>query len=238
MKSNLFNEESFLFRSAARGYEEGLQSYLSSVYAYMAGGLAISGLVGYLAAASGFYQQIATTPMIWIVMIAPLALLLFLTFRIDRLSVGAAHLAFWAYAALIGLSIAGIFLVYTGTSIASTFFISAATFGSTSLYGHTTRRDLSRFGSFLFMALLGFMTAILVNIFMASTRFEFVISIAGVLLFVGLTAYDTQRIKEGFAASEGADAAARKAILGALTLYLDFINLFLVLLRLTGTRRR
>jgi FtsH-binding integral membrane protein len=218
-----------------------LREYMLRVYNFMAGGLIVSGLTGYIAVRTGFYQQIAGTPLIWIVMLAPLAAVLVLSFRIERMSVAAAQLTFWVYALLMGLSLSGIFLVYTGASIARTFFIAAATFGAMSLYGYVTGRDLTRVGSFLFMGLIGIILASVVNLFVASPALEFVISVIGVILFVGLTAYDTQRIKniyiEAEAEAKGDEAISKKAVLGALTLYLDFINLFLMFLQLTGERR-
>jgi hypothetical protein len=161
------------------------------VYKFMAGGLALTGLVAYGALASGLYQQIAGTALVWVVMLAPLAAVLFLSFRIERMSAGAAQATFWGYAALMGLSLAGIFVVFTGASIARVFFISAATFGGMSLYGYTTRRDLSQFGSFLVMGLIGIVLASVVNIFIASSALQFVVSVVGVLVFTGLTAWDT-----------------------------------------------
>ena len=217
--------------------DAGLRQYMVRVYSYMAAGLAISGLVAYLAVSTGFYQQIAGTPLIWIVMLAPLGMVLLLGFGINRMSIGAAFLAFWAFAALMGLSLAGIFLVFTGASIARVFFISAATFAAMSLYGYTTGRDLSRFGAFLFMGLIGIIIAGLVNIFVGSSALQFAISVIGIIVFTGLTAYDTQRIKQVFLAADPAEIRTKKAIIGALTLYLDFINLFMMLLQLTGQRR-
>ena len=215
----------------------GLRTYMLRVYNYMAGGLALTGAVAYVGAVSGFYTSIAGTPVLWIVLLAPLAMVFFLSFRIQTMSLTAAQLSFWAYAGLVGLSLSGIFLVYTGESIARVFFISAATFGATSLYGYTTRTDLSRFGSFLFMGLIGVIIAGLVNMFMASTALQFAISIIGVLLFTGLTAYDTQRIKDLYTAGEDNVLTGKKAIMGALALYLDFLNLFLMLMQLFGNRR-
>jgi hypothetical protein len=217
--------------------DAGLRQYMVRVYSYMAAGLAISGLVAYLAVSTGFYQQIAGTPLIWIVMLAPLGMVLLLGFGINRMSIGAAFLAFWAFAALMGLSLAGIFLVFTGASIARVFFISAATFAAMSLYGYTTGSDLSRFGAFLFIGLIGIVIASLVNIFVGSNALQFAISVIGVIVFTGLTAYDTQRIKQVYLASDPVNMTTKKAILGALTLYLDFINLFVMLLQLTGQRR-
>ena len=222
---------------SAETIDLGLRRYMLRVYNFMAGGLGVTGLVAYAAVATGLYQQIAATPLIWVVMLAPLALVLLLSFRIERMSVGAAQASFWGYAALMGLSLAGIFLIYTGTSIARVFFISAATFAAMSLYGYTTRRDLSRFGSFLFMGLIGIVLASLVNIFIASSALQFAVSVIGVIVFTGLTAWDTQRIKEIYLESDPGDVLTKKALLGALALYLDFINLFVMLLQLTGQRR-
>jgi FtsH-binding integral membrane protein len=215
----------------------GLRRYMLSVYNYMAVGLGVTGLVAYGAVATGFYQQIAGTPLIWIVMLAPILPVLFLSARIDRISFSTAQAVFWGYAALMGLSLAGLLLIYTGTSVARVFFISAGTFAAMSAYGYATGRDLARLGSFLMMGLIGIVLASLVNIFVGSSGLQFVISVIGVLVFTGLTAYDTQRIKRVyFAGGYGADLA-KTALMGALTLYLDFINLFVMLLQLTGERR-
>jgi FtsH-binding integral membrane protein len=218
--------------------DAGLRDYMQRVYGYMAGGLALTGLVAYAGAASGFYQSIAETGLIWIVMLAPLAFVLVLSFGIQRMSDGTAMLLFWIYAAVMGLSLGSIFLVYTGTSIARVFFITAATYGAMSLYGYTTRSDLSGFGSFLLMGLIGIVIASLVNIFIGSSALQLAISIIGVIVFVGLTAYDTQRIKEMYLESDTDEIAGKKAVLGALALYLDFINLFMLLLQLFGQRRQ
>ena len=215
----------------------GLRQYMLQVYNFMAAGLALTGLVAYGAVATGFYQQIVGTPLIWLVMLAPLGALLFLSFRVERMSIGAAQATFWTYAALMGLSLAGIFLVFTGASIARVFFITAATFAAMSLYGYTTQRDLSQFGSFLFMGLIGIVLASLVNIFLASSALQFAISVIGVIVFTGLTAWDTQRIKEVYLESDPGDVMTKKALMGALALYLDFINLFVMLLQLVGQRR-
>jgi uncharacterized protein len=217
--------------------DAGLRAHMQRVYGYMAGGLALTGIVAYTAAAFGFYQSIAGTPLLWIVMLAPLGFVLALSFGIERMSAGTATLLFWIYAAVMGLSLGGIFLVYTGASIARVFFITAATFGAMSLYGYTTRTDLSAFGSFLMMGLIGIVIASLVNIFLESSALQFAISIIGVIVFVGLTAYDTQRIKAIYLESDTAETAGKKAVLGALSLYLDFINLFMMLLQLFGSRR-
>src|SRR6202051_3585481 len=217
--------------------DAGLRDHMQRVSGYMAGGMALTGIVAYAAAASGFYQSIAGTGLIWIVMLAPLAFVLAISFGIQRMSAGTAMLLFWLYAAVMGLSLGGIFLVYTGTSIARVFFITAATYGAISLYGYTTRSDLSGFGSFLMMGLIGIVIAALVNIFVGSSALQFAISLIGVLVFVGLTAYDTQRIKEMYLDSDSAEIADKKAVMGALALYLDFINLFMMLLQLFGQRR-
>jgi uncharacterized protein len=217
--------------------DAGLRRYMLSVYNYMAAGLGITGLVAYVAVSTGFYQQIAATPLIWVVMLAPLAAVLFLSFRVERMSIATAQAVFWGFAAIMGLSLAGILLIYTGTSVARVFFISAGTFAAMSLYGYSTSRDLSRFGSFLFMGLIGIVLAGVVNIFVASSALQFAISVIGVLLFTGLTAYDTQRIKQVYATTGAAGDLAKPALMGALTLYLDFINLFVMLLQLTGDRR-
>ena len=241
---------------SALAVDEGLRSYMLRVYNYMGVGLIVTGLAAWFAAAAAITTnpdaavgQLANgqyvtqwgallyaSPLQWVVMLAPLAFVLVLSFGINKLSVPAAQAAFWAFAAVMGVSLSSIFLVYTDASIAKVFFITAATFGAMSLYGYTTKRDLTQMGSFLMMGLIGLIIASLVNIFMQSTMLEFAISAVGVLIFVGLTAYDTQKIKEGYSESFGADVLAKGAIMGALNLYLDFINLFLMMLRLFGNR--
>lgn len=220
------------------GVDVGLRQYMLRVYNYMAAGLLLTGGVAYAAASSGLYQTILATPLFWIVLLAPLGIVFLLSFRVEKMSLGGAQLSFWAYAALVGLSLGGIFLVYTGASIARVFFITAATFGTMSLYGYTTKSDLSRFASLLMMGLVGVIIAGLVNMFMASTALQFAISVIGVVIFVGLTAWDTQRIKELYLASDDNVVAGKKAVMGALALYLDFLNLFLLLTQLLGDRRR
>jgi hypothetical protein len=220
------------------GVDAGLRSYMLRVYNYMAGGLAITGVVAYLAAASGLYASLVQTPVLfWIIALAPLGLVFFISFRIQHMSLGAAQATFWAYAALVGLSLAGLFLVYTGASIAQVFFITAATFLGMSLWGYTTKRDLTGFGSFLMMGLFGIIIAMLVNVFVHSAALQFAISVIGVLIFTGLTAWDTQQIKEMYWQGDSTAVAGKKAIMGALRLYLDFINLFIMLMQLMGTRR-
>jgi FtsH-binding integral membrane protein len=217
--------------------DAGLRQYMLRVYNYMAGGLAVSGLVAYLAVSTGIYQQLASTPLIWVVMLAPLAAVFFLGFRIEKMGVTTAQTVFWVYAGLMGLSLAGVLLVFTGASVARVFFITAGTFAGMSLYGYTTRRDLTKLGSFLFMGLIGIVLASLVNLFVGSSALQFAISVIGVLVFTGLTAYDTQRIKESYAEGDARDIASKKAIIGALTLYLVFINMFVMLLQLFGQQR-
>ena len=228
-----------LYRAGVRAIEVdlGLRRYMLQVYNYMAAGLGVTGLVAYVAVATGFYQQIAGTPLIWLIMLAPLGAVLFLSFRIEQMSAGAAQATFWTYAALMGLSLASIFLLFTGTSIARVFFIAAGTFAAMSLYGYTTQRDLSRFGSFLFMGLIGIVLASLVNIFIGSSALQFAISVIGVIVFTGLTAWDTQRVNEIYLETDPGDVLTKKALMGALALYLDFINLFVMLLQLVGQRR-
>jgi FtsH-binding integral membrane protein len=216
----------------------GLRQYMLSVYNYMTGGLAVTGVIAFLISISPSVQMaIWGSPLRYVAMFAPIAVVLFFSFRIQKMSFGTAQLTYWVYAALMGLSLSFIFLAYTGTSIARVFFITAGTFAATSLYGYTTRRDLTGFGSFLFMGLIGIIIASVVNMIWPSGALTFAISVIGVLVFVGLTAYDTQKIKEMYDVNEDGTVTGRKAVMGALSLYLDFINLFLFLLRLVGDRR-
>ncbi|MGV1957117.1 MULTISPECIES: Bax inhibitor-1/YccA family protein [unclassified Agrobacterium] len=221
--------------------DEGLRAYMLKVYNLMALALVITGVAAfgtYTLAASNpaFAQLLYASPLRWVVMLAPLALVFFLSFRIQNMSVSAAQTTFWIYAALMGVSLSAIFLVFTGQSIVQTFFVTAASFGALSLYGYTTKKDLSGFGSFLIMGLFGLIIASIVNIFLASSALQFAISAIGVLIFAGLTAYDTQKIKEMYFDADDVAVAGRKAIMGALTLYLDFINLFTFLLQFLGNR--
>jgi FtsH-binding integral membrane protein len=220
-----------------RAVDAGLRQHMLRVYNYMAGGLAVTGATAAFVVYSGLYATIAGTPLMWLIVLAPLAIAFFLGFRIERMSLGAAQAAFWTYAVLIGLSLAGIFLVYTETSIARVFFITAATFLGMSLWGYTTRSDITRFGSFLMMGLMGVVIAGLVNLLLGSHGLQFMISVITVIVFTGLTAWDTQRIKEMYSAGQEPGIAGKAAILGALALYLDFINVFLSLLQLLGDRR-
>jgi uncharacterized protein len=222
------------YSGSAPSIDLGLRSFMLRVFNTMAGGLVVTGAVAYAAASSGLYVAIAGTPLLWLVMLAPFCLALFLCFRVNRMSVLAAQASFWAYAALMGLSLAGIFLLYTGDSIARVFFISAGVFAATAAWGYATRTDLTRFGSFLVMGLIGIVLASLANLFVGSSALQFVVSVMGVLVFTGLAAWDTQRLKAMYLENGG---AGNLAILGALMLYLDFVNLFVSLLQLVGARR-
>jgi FtsH-binding integral membrane protein len=218
--------------------DEGLRGYMLAIYNYMGLGLAITGLTAFVVASSpALWQPIFGTPLKWVVMLAPLGFVFFLSARVHRMSVSTAQLTFWAFALVMGLSMASIFLVFTGQSIARVFFITAGTFGAVSLYGYTTKRDLSQFGSFLIMGLIGIVIASLVNLFLGSSALQFAISVIGVLVFTGLTAWDTQRLKEEYVASASGEMMAKQAIMGALSLYLNFINLFMMLLQLFGQNR-
>jgi FtsH-binding integral membrane protein len=228
----------------AAAIDEGLRSYMLKVYNYMGIGLVVTGLVAYFsnqaAVADGqltaWGALLYQSPLMWVIAFAPLAFVLVLSFGINKLSVPAAQATFWGFSAIMGLSLSSIFMVYTDASIAKVFFITAGTFGAMSLYGYTTKRDLTSIGNFLIMGLIGLVIASLVNIFLKSSMLDFLVSVVGVLVFVGLTAYDTQKIKESYHESHGAEVLAKGAIMGALNLYLDFINLFLMLLRLFGNR--
>jgi len=217
--------------------DEGLRSYMLRVYNYMASALALTGIVAFATANTPVLMNaIFGTPLMWVVMLAPLGMVMFLSAKIQTMSAAAAQATFWIFSVLMGMSLASIFVIYTGTSIARVFFITAGVFGAMSLYGYTTKRDLTGWGSFLFMGLIGIILASIINWFLQSSALEFAISVIGVLVFVGLTAYDTQKIKERYAASDSTSVMSKKAIMGALNLYLDFINLFLMLLRLFGNR--
>ena len=215
----------------------GLRIYMLKVYNYMSVGLLVTALFAYVGAASGIYQQIAGTPFIWVLMLAPLGMVIWLSARINKMSSFAARNLFFIFAALMGLSLSYVLLAYTGTSVTTTFLVTAASFGALSLYGYTTGRDLSGFGSFLIMGVVGILIASLVNWFLQSSGLHFVISVGGVLIFAGLTAYDTQMIKRMYYGTDTREVAEKKAVFGALRLYLDFINLFLFLLNFLGNRR-
>jgi uncharacterized protein len=242
------------YRTDQVAIDAGLRAHMIRVYNYMASGVALTGVVswlayqlaggdaiqvsgGQIAGLTAFGQAVFSGPLTIILCLGTLGLVFFMSYRINRLSVGTALALFFIYAALLGLMLASVFLEYTGGSIARVFFISAATFGALSLYGYTTQRDLSPIGSFLFMGLIGIVIASLVNIFLASNAMSWMISVVGVLVFAGLTAWDTQRIKEMYSVQDDGTVTGRKAVMGALSLYLDFINLFLMMLRLFGDRR-
>jgi uncharacterized protein len=216
--------------------DAGLRAHMIRVYNYMAIGVALTGVVAWLTSQI-LGPAVLNGPLIWVFMLAPLALVFFISFRINTLSAGTALTLFFVYAAAVGLSLATIFFVYTETSITRVFFITAAAFGALSVWGYTTRRDLSGFGSFLLMGLIGIIIASLVNIFLRSSGLDWIISVIGVLVFAGLTAWDTQKIKSMYDPMDDGTVAGRKAVMGALSLYLDFINLFMMLLRLFGSRR-
>jgi FtsH-binding integral membrane protein len=219
----------------------GLRAYMLGVYNHMTTALLLTGFFAYATKwavfnVAGLGQLMYGTPLKWVVMLAPLGMVFWLSARIERMSASSARNMFYAYGAVMGVSLASILMIYTGASVARAFFITAGAFAGLSLYGYTTKRSLSAMGSFLIIGLFGLIIASIVNIFMASTQLEFLISVAGVLIFAGLTAYDTQRIKLMYSLGDSAEVAAKKSIFGALTLYLDFINMFLMMLRLFGNR--
>jgi uncharacterized protein len=217
--------------------DQGLRSYMLGIYNMMALGVALTGLIAFFVGNNdAMMATIYGSPLKWVVMFAPLVAVLGLSFGINKLSAGAAQALYWVYAGLMGLSLAYIFAVYTGASIAKTFFITAATFGALSLYGYTTKKSLAGWGTFLFMGLVGLIIASIVNIFLKSSAMDFVISVAGVLIFAGLTAYDTQKLKEMYFEGDAGETLSKKITMGALTLYLDFINLFMYLLKFLGNR--
>jgi FtsH-binding integral membrane protein len=245
------------FNAAAQTYEQtraverdaGLRAYMLRIYNYMASALALTGIVALFAANSPFFLSllyqvneaglpVGISGFGWLVMFAPIGLVLWLSIGIERMSMFTAQALFWGYAGLLGLSLSSIFLTYTGESIARTFFVTAGTFGAMSLYGYTTKRDLTGMGSFLMMGLIGLLVASLVNIFLKSSGLAFATSVIGVLIFVGLTAWDTQKLKGMYYQVGGnAQALAKVSIMGALSLYMDFINIFMYLLRFMGERR-
>lgn len=217
--------------------DEGLRAFMIRVYNYMTLGLALTGAIAFFTANSPtVFNAIYGSGLAWVVMLAPLGFILVLSFGIQRMSFGTAQLVFWAFAGVMGLSMATIFVTFTGESIARVFFITAGMFAGMSLYGYTTKRSLAQFGSFLIMGLIGIIIASIVNIFIGSSALQFAISVIGVLVFTGLTAYDTQRIKEMYAISDSGEIMGKKAIMGAVALYLDFVNLFMMLLHLFGNR--
>ena len=246
----VFNKQKTATRSSASEaiIDQGLRAYMLKVYNYMASALVLTGFVALLTAKlavlsfepliySPLGKSLYQSGLAWVVMLAPLGVVFYMSFGIAKMSASKAQTVFWIFAALMGLSLSSIFIQFTEASITRVFFITAGTFGAMSIYGYTTKRDLTKFGSFLMMGLIGIIIASLVNIFMKSETIYFVISILGVLIFVGLTAYDTQKIKNMYMASDSGELMGKKAVMGALTLYLDFINLFIMLLRLFGQRR-
>jgi hypothetical protein len=235
----------------AVAYDMGLRAHMIRVYNYMAGGVALTGVVawltyqmavvtnaaGQIVALTPFGQAMFGSPLKWVVVLAPLGLVFFMSFRIAHMQASTARTLFFVYAGAVGLSLATIFMVYTQTSITRVFFITAASFGALSLYGYTTQRNLDAMGSFLMMGLFGLIIAMLVNIFLVSSALQWAISVIGVLIFAGLTAWDTQKIKEFYDPMDDGTVAGRKAVMGALNLYLDFLNMFMFLLRMFGDRR-
>jgi uncharacterized protein len=235
--------------------DQGLRAYMLKVYNYMASGVLLTGIIslivfkfsggmnitlgptGFTGLTNPFGELLFNSGFKWLVMLAPLGIVIYLSFGIAKMSASKAQSIFWVFAALMGASLASIFIVYTQMSIARVFFITSGTFGAMSIYGYTTKRDLTKLGSFLMMGLFGIIIASVVNMFLKSSMMHFVISILGVLIFVGLTAYDTQKIKNMYLVSDSGELMGKKAVMGALTLYLDFINLFIMLLRLFGQRR-
>ena len=217
--------------------DAGLRSYMLSVYNYMASGVLLTGIVALLFATSGFAAQVLVTPLRWLIILAPLGFVMAMNFGLNRMKTSTLQALFWAFAVSMGLSMSSIFLVYTGVSIAQTFFAVAAGFAGLSLYGYTTKRDLSGLGTFLIMGVVGLLVAMLINLFLQSPAMQLAISAIGVLLFAGLTAYDTQKIKSMYFYVAGTDMMGKTAIMGALNLYLDFINMFQFLLSFMGDRR-
>jgi FtsH-binding integral membrane protein len=219
------------------GYDEGLRSYMLSIYNYMSSGIMLTGIVALLAFTSGVADTIFNGGILrWIVALSPLAIVFAMSFGANRFSTGTLQLMFWGFAALMGLSLSSVFLVYTEGSIATTFFATAAAFAGLSLWGYTTKKSLSGMGSFLMMGVIGLIVAMVINMFLQSPAFHYAISFIGVLIFAGLTAYDTQRLKVQYEQLRGTQFMGKAVIMGALTLYLDFINMFMFLLQFLGNR--
>ena len=218
-------------------FDEGLRQHMLRVYNYMGLGLVVTGIVAFIVGNTpARYVPIFQSPLKWVVMLAPLAFVFFFSFRIQTMSATTAQMTFWAFCAVMGLSLASVFLVFTGASIARAIFISPTMFGATSHYGYVSKRDLSKFGSFLVMGLIGVVIASVVNIFLGSSALQFAISVIGIVVFVGLTAWDTQNIKEQYAENVDQEAQQKIAVFGALSLYLNFVNIFQLLLNFTGER--
>lgn len=218
-------------------FDAGLRAYMLSIYNYMASGVLLTGIVALGFAASGYAAQVMQTPLRWLIILAPLAFVMVLSFGIQRLQESTAKALFWGFAVAMGLSMSTLFLVYTGQSIATTFFATAAAFAGLSLWGYTTKKDLSGFGTFLIMGVVGLLVASLINLFLQSSALQMAVSVIGVLLFAGLTAYDTQKLKSLYFHVAGSEMMGKTVIMGALTLYLDFVNMFTFLLHLMGDRR-
>lgn len=216
--------------------DAGLRSYMLSIYNYMASGVLLSGIVALLAATSGFAEAIFATPLRWVIALAPLGFVMAMSFGVNRMQEGTLKLLFWAFSVVMGLSLSAIFFVYTGPSIALTFFSTAGAFAGLSLYGYTTKRNLSGMGSFMAMGLIGLIIAMLLNLWLQSGPLSLAISAIGVVIFAGLTAWDTQRLRETYYHVAGTDMVGKVVIMGALSLYLDFINMFQFLLSFLGNR--
>ncbi len=226
-------------QAQAAAVDVGLRAYMLRVYNYMSVALALSGAVAFFVSTSPAMQQVIFgTPLMWVVFLAPLGLVFFLSARIQKMSATAAQTTFWIFAALMGLSLASIFIAYTPESITRVFFITAGAFAGLSLVGYTTKKDLSGMGTFLIMGVIGLIIAMVVNMFVASSMLQLGISVIGVLIFAGLTAYDTQQIKLMYYEADGEEVAAKKSIMGALKLYLDFLNMFIFLMHILGVARR
>ena len=214
--------------------DQGLRSHMLKVYNYMASAVLLTGIVALVFAQSGLALQVLSTPLRYVLMFAPLAFIFLIGARAHKMTTGGLQVAFWAFATVMGLSMSSIFLVFSGESIARTFFITAAAFLSLSLWGYTTKKDLTGWGSFLIMGVVGLLLAMVVNLFLGSSTMQMVISALGVLIFAGLTAYDTQRIKSEYVAFAGHESLGKMAIMSALNLYLDFVNMFQFLLSFLG----
>jgi hypothetical protein len=226
-------------QAQAAAVDVGLRAYMLRVYNYMSVALALSGAVAFFVSTNPAMQQVIFgTPLMWVVFLAPLGLVFFLSARIQKMSATAAQTTFWIFAALMGLSLASIFIAYTPESITRVFFITAGAFAGLSLVGYTTKKDLSGMGTFLIMGVIGLIIAMVVNMFVASSMLQLGISVIGVLIFAGLTAYDTQQIKLMYYEADSEEVAAKKSIMGALKLYLDFLNMFIFLMHILGVARR
>ena len=218
-------------------YDMGLRRHMLSIYNYMASGVLLSGIVALLFARSGMAAQIIGTPLWWIIALAPLGFVFGMSFGANRMQTATLQALFWGFCAVMGLSLSTIFLVFTGASIATTFFATAGAFAGLSLVGYTTKKNLSAMGAFMAMGLIGILIAMVINMFLQSSGLQMAISILGVLIFAGLTAWDTQRLKQEYYMLAGTEFAGKAVVLGALSLYLDFINMFQFLLSFMGDRR-